>query len=98
MENEVIHDPDNREFYCVITGLKSALCYYENPGFIDIYHTFVPAELRNRGIAQGLMEKAVEFARVSGRKILPTCSYAENYLSRHDELKDIIYNGQNKDQ
>lgn len=98
MESEVIHDPENREFYCITDGIKSTLCYYDNSGFIDIYHTFVPGELRNRGIARRLMEKAVEFARDSGRKILPTCSYAEYYLSRHDEFKDLIYHVQNKDE
>lgn len=96
MEIVIIHDPQGREFYCLAEGLKSFLSYFElEPDLIDIYHTFVPPELRNMGIAGKLMEEAITYAQKSGKKIKPTCSYADNYFGRHPELREILFDNKN---
>jgi hypothetical protein len=91
LEIEIIHDEQGSEFYCLIEGLKSFLSYSENnSGLIEIYHTFVPPGLRNRGIAGKLIAGAVLYAQKSGKKIIATCSYAENYFARHPEFKELL--------
>ncbi len=96
MDSEIIHDRDGCEFYCLTEGFKSFLSYLDNdPAFLDIYHTFVPPELRNRGLAQKLMEAVVGYALETGKKIITTCSYAEAFFAKHQELKVLLYNNRN---
>lgn len=53
-------------------------------------HTFVPPELRGRGIAQQLVEALVADARTMGFTIVPRCSYVEALFRRHPEWSDLI--------
>ncbi|NLC09525.1 MAG: N-acetyltransferase, partial [Gammaproteobacteria bacterium] len=49
---------------------------------LDYYHTFVPNELRGRGIAAILTKAAIEYAQERGLEVLPSCSYVEVFLQR----------------
>lgn len=53
-------------------------------------HTFVPPELRGRGIAQQLVEALVADARARGFTIVPQCSYVEALFRRHPEWSDVL--------
>ena len=53
-------------------------------------HTFVPPELRGRGIAQQLVEALVADARAQGFTIVPQCSYVEVLFRRHPEWSDLL--------
>jgi predicted GNAT family acetyltransferase len=53
-------------------------------------HTFVPPEMRGRGIAQQLVEALVADARADGFTIVPQCSYVEALFRRHPEWADVL--------
>ena len=53
-------------------------------------HTFVPPEMRGRGIAQALVEALVADAREHGFKIVPQCSYVDVLFRRHPEWSDLL--------
>jgi predicted GNAT family acetyltransferase len=53
-------------------------------------HTFVPPELRGRGIAQQLVEALVADAREQGFTIVPQCSYVDAQFRRHPEWADVL--------
>ena len=53
-------------------------------------HTFVPPELRGRGIAQQLVEALVADARAHGFAIDPQCSYVDALFRRHPEWSDLL--------
>jgi predicted GNAT family acetyltransferase len=53
-------------------------------------HTFVPAQMRGRGIAQALVEALVADAREQGFTIVPQCSYVEALFRRHPEWADVL--------
>ncbi len=53
-------------------------------------HTFVPPEMRGRGIAQQLVEALVADARAQGFSIVPQCSYVEAQFRRHPEWSDVL--------
>ncbi len=55
-----------------------------------IDHTYVSETLRGKGIAQKLLNRAVEYARQENRKIVPQCSYAEKVMKQGDEYKDVL--------
>ena len=55
--------------------------------------TFVPPEMRGRGIAQQLVEALVADARAQGFKIVPQCSYVDALFRRHPEWSDLLADG-----
>jgi predicted GNAT family acetyltransferase len=52
-------------------------------------HTFVPPELRGKGIAMQLVEALIADARAQGFTIEPRCSYVEAAFRRHPEWADV---------
>ena len=59
-------------------------------GIVDIVHTFVDPSLRGRGMADKLMQHAADELRQSGRKAVPSCSYAAKWFNEHREYADIL--------
>lgn len=54
-------------------------------------HTFVPDELRGRGLAQALVERLVRDARQNGQRIVPLCPFVRGYAEKNREaLSDVI--------
>lgn len=53
-------------------------------------HTFVPPEMRGRGIAQRLVEALVADARAQGFTIVAQCSYVDALFRRHPEWSDLL--------
>lgn len=86
---EVTHDPAARRFAVTQDGLGAELDYRLTPGVMHITHTGVPPALEGRGIAAAMTQAALGFARASGLKVNPLCSYAAAYLRRHPEWADL---------
>ncbi len=59
---------------------------------IILDHTYVSPEIEGQGIAAQLVEAVVKYARRTGKKIIPTCSYAVAEFQRKAEYQDIEYN------
>ena len=55
-----------------------------------INHTGVPEAFRGQGAGVRLVTRAVEDARLSGRKILPLCPFAAAQFRRHPEWADVL--------
>ena len=54
-------------------------------------HTFVPDELRGRGLAQALAAHLIADARAKGQRIVPLCPFVRGYAQKHrEELADVI--------
>lgn len=58
---------------------------------IILDHTYVSPELEGQGIASLLVEAVVKYARRTGKKIIPTCSYAVAAFQRNSEYQDVEY-------
>ncbi len=56
-------------------------------------HTFVPPEMRGRGVALQLVEALVADAREQGFTIVPQCSYVDAQFRRHPEWADLLAAG-----
>ena len=59
-------------------------------GLIIIDHTEVPETLSGLGLGVRLVESGVQFARDSGRKIVPLCPYAAHQFRKHAEWHDVL--------
>ena len=53
-------------------------------GIFNINHTFVDDSLRGQGIAQKLVEMAIEEIKKKNGKVEATCSYAKHYLEKNN--------------
>ncbi|MEM8648797.1 MAG: GNAT family N-acetyltransferase [Pseudomonadota bacterium] len=54
-------------------------------------HTYVPDELRGRGLAQALAMQLVADAREKGQRIVPLCPFVRAYAEKNrEELADVI--------
>lgn len=57
---------------------------------VNINHTFVDNSLRGQGIAAKLMEEVVKELETSGRKAVPTCSYAVMWFDKNKQYDSFL--------
>lgn len=89
----IVHNLAESRFEAVVDG-HLAVCDYERDGGRMVFtHTFVPAELRGRGIAERLVQPALEFARAEGLRVVPACSYVAKFIERHRVYLPLLENG-----
>lgn len=84
---EVIHEPAQQRFVVTTEGLESVLEYQWNGcAMVDFSHTFVPPELRGRGIAERLARTGIDWARAQGLQMQASCWYVRRLLERRRPL------------
>ena len=75
------HQPEQFRFVCEEPGGESRLEYTLLPrNGIDFTYTFVPQELRGRGIAEKLVRTGLDWARQQGYNIEASCWYVRRFL------------------
>jgi predicted GNAT family acetyltransferase len=84
--SEVVHVPAAGLFELRIGGAVAVAEYVRGEGTLVCTHTFVPPELRGRGIAERLVRAALEYARAERLRVVPACSYVAAFVERHPEL------------
>jgi predicted GNAT family acetyltransferase len=82
----VHHNVAESRFETTVDGFL-AVADYELVGANVVFtHTFVPGELRGRGLAEILVRAALAWARAHGRPVVPACSYVDVFMQRHPEF------------
>lgn len=87
---DILHDLKQQKFYAIVEGLESHLEYIKTDSTMNIIHTFVPFELRGRGIAAEMTKAALNFSKANNLKIIPSCSYAEAFIQLHKEYGFLV--------
>ena len=80
-------------FFINVDGEQLAEMTYSLTGddILIIDHTEVDDALRGQNIGMQLVEKAVEYARSSNRKIIPLCPFAKSVFDRKKDLySDVL--------
>ncbi|MGD0483161.1 MAG: GNAT family N-acetyltransferase [Gemmatimonadales bacterium] len=91
MDITIQRDEAGSRFVADVGGQVAELRYSErDANTLDFHHTFVPAELRGGGVAGALAAYALDWARASGQKVMPSCPYVAAYLRRHPEYADLV--------
>jgi len=86
MKTEILHK-QNR-FYIIIDGLESHMDYEMHaPLTVVSYHTFVPEELRGKGIAKKLIKEGLDWAMSEHMEIIPECSAVSRFIDLHSDYK-----------
>jgi predicted GNAT family acetyltransferase len=83
---------ESRHRFEVETEGGTAVLEYSEPraGILDLRHTLVPAAARRKGVGDALVRAALEHARASGLRIIPTCPFVAAWLGRHPEERDLV--------
>lgn len=85
----VRHNVEARRFELEAEGGMALAEYHLEGGRMVLTHTFVPPELRGRGLAEQVVRAALEHARNLGLCVVPQCRYIDSFLRRHPELADL---------
>jgi predicted GNAT family acetyltransferase len=95
----VVTDQRTHSRYEITAGGKLAgfLNYKEANGRRDLVHTEVGAQFEGQGLAAQLVRGALDEARASGRKIVPSCSYVAKFVERHPDYQDLVVSRQDPD-
>jgi predicted GNAT family acetyltransferase len=91
MDLDVKHDEKAGKYYAVVDGRES-VCEYRpgGNGVLNFVHTYVPPELRGRGIADDLVRHALDDVVERGLKVIPSCWFVRVYIDRHAEYQAAL--------
>lgn len=89
-EIQVRHNVAGNRFEATLDGRTSVAEYMKGDGEIVFTHTFVPPELRGRGIAEKLVRAGLEHARAEKLRVVPACSYVGAFIQRHAEFASLV--------
>jgi predicted GNAT family acetyltransferase len=87
----VTHNVGLRRFEMQAGDAPPAFLSYVHDGArVVLDHTFVPEEMRGRGVAAALVRVALNEARQRQWKVVPRCSYVARFIDRHHEFADLV--------
>ena len=91
MDLDVKHDDRAGKYYALIDG-REAVCEYgpAGNGTLNFFHTYVPPELRGRGVADELVRQALEDVLARGLKVVPSCWFVRAYIDRHPKYQALL--------
>jgi predicted GNAT family acetyltransferase len=89
-EIPVHHNVAASRFEAEFGGQLAVADYVSEDGRMIFTHTFVPPELRGRGIAEKLVRAGLALAQSEGRRVVPQCSYVEAFIRRHPEYQGLL--------
>ncbi len=85
----VRNNPGESRFETTVDGYLCVAEYVLRDGEMTFTHTFVPPELRGRGIAEKLVRTALDHARQERYRVVPACSYVATFIRRHREYVQL---------
>jgi hypothetical protein len=83
------HNTTLHRFEFGAENATALLDYTRDGATVTFTHTFVPPELRGKGLAEQLARAALEWVRNEKVKIVAQCSYVARFLERHHEYDDL---------
>lgn len=57
---------------------------------VELQHTIIGEGFSRRGFARTLVTHVLDEIRAEGRRIVPTCSYVQDYLQRFPQYADLV--------
>ena len=86
----VKHNTAESRFEIAVDGKLCVADYVLRDGEMVITHTFVPPELRGRGLAEQVVRAALEHARAEKLRVVPACSYVGVFIERNKEYQPLL--------
>jgi predicted GNAT family acetyltransferase len=88
--SEIRHNEAKHRFEAGAESNPAHLDYHVRNGVANMFHTEVAPEYQGQGLAARLATAALTWARESGHKVNPSCSYVRDFIARHPEYADLL--------
>lgn len=82
IEIAIEHQQDKQRFIILVDGHEAVLEYQLSDKDIDFNRTFVPNELRGKGLAERLVRHGLKWAKSQDLTIQASCWYVEKFLKK----------------
>ena len=80
------HDQEKQLFRTEIDQETAYLSYQKiDDETLDYVSTYVPEELRGRGLAGRLARTALDYAKEHNYGVRPSCSFVAQFMDKHSE-------------
>ena len=91
MEYNITHDKINQLFITKVEG-KDIYLRYSMIGTETIVFnsTFVPGELRRKGLAAIVVKEGFKYAEENNLKVVPSCTYIQSFLQKFPKYLKFI--------
>lgn len=94
MEHAIEHEEQGTRgvFHLLRSGQRVGEMTYSrtNPSLVVVDHTYVHPSLRGQGAARHLQDALVAWARETGNKVVPVCSYVKIQFDRDQSIRDVL--------
>ncbi|ULP46659.1 GNAT family N-acetyltransferase [Mycolicibacter virginiensis] len=88
-EPTVTHD--NGQYKITVDGEQAGFADYLERGDQRVFHhTVIDKAFGGRGLASTLIGAALADTRAAGKRVVPTCSFVEAYITKHPEFADLV--------
>ena len=87
--SDVKHDETGHEFYIETPEGKALLHYERENDTLNFHHTFVPPELRGKGMAEKIVAQGFEYAKTNRLKVIPSCPYVARLVMKNPDWKKL---------
>ncbi len=88
--SKIKHNKTNHEFYIETPEGKILLHYERENHALNFSHTFVPPELRGKGMAEQVIVEGFKYAEDNNLKVIPSCSYVKRLVIKNPDWKKLI--------
>ena len=86
----LVNNTELHNFELFVDGHRAFIDYQQRGDKLYLLHTEVPSEMEGQGVASALVEKAFQYLEERELKMVPYCSYIQNYLKRHPEWERVV--------
>jgi uncharacterized protein len=91
MESIIRNNEEEKKFYLRLDGKEAFLKYEIKEGnIIDLKSTYVPKEFRGQEIGEAIVKEALSFAEENNLKVIPTCSFVQDFLKQNKEYEHLL--------
>ena len=89
---DISNRQERHQYELDIDGKLAAWIHYRMRGedTIELVHTEVKPGHEGQGLASKIASFAFDDARSRGLKVIPTCTYLQNFLQRRPEYQDLL--------
>ena len=90
VQQNVRHNAAAHRFEAGVEPNLAMMVYRMKDGAVELVHTEVPEQYQGQGLAGKMATAALEWARASGLKVIPSCPYVRNFIGKHPAFADLV--------